>query len=135
MKVNEVMEAALQVRDLLEAEERRFKEKTDPLKEALWKAEVWLLQYLNDQGLQNVAVKGLGTAFKRKVTSVSCADWSAACAWMSANNRFDMLNHSVNKTVVQAHVDDTGQPPPGVNYTADVKVSINRARPEAKEEA
>lgn len=135
MNVGEVMAAALTIRETLEEEERKHKERVQPMQEALAKAEVWLLKYLNDQGLQNVAVKGLGTAFKRKVTSVSCADWAVAWDWMAKNDRFDMLNHSVNKTVVQAYVDETGSPPPGVNYTADIKVSINKARPSTKEEA
>ena len=132
--VKEVIAGALKIKDSLEEDKRLYEDKIALKKEALKKAELWLLKYLNEQGLQNLAVKGLGIAFKRKVTSVSMADWGIAFPWMQENNRFDLLNHSVSKTGVQGFVEETGQPPPGVNYSETIEVSINRARAKADEE-
>ena len=133
--VREVIAGALKIKESLEEDKRSYEDRIAPKKEALKKAELWLLKYLNEQGLQNMAVKGLGTAFKRKVTSVSVADWGVAFPWMQENNRFDLLNHSMNKTGVQGFVEETGQPPPGVNYAESIEISINRARAKSDEEA
>ena len=134
MTVKDAIQAALQCKELLEEEKRKYEKRIEPLKTVLHKAELWLLKYLNEQGLQNAAVKGVGTAFKRKVTSVSVADWAMTFEWMQNNNRFDLLNHSVNKTSVTAFVEETGNPPPGVNYTSDIEISINRARAKVEDE-
>jgi len=60
--------------------------------------------------------------------SVSVADWQVTWAWIEANQRYDILNHAVNKTVVEAIVEDTKIPPPGVNYAVTMGIGYNRAR-------
>jgi hypothetical protein len=127
-QVSEVVPAYIKLRDHIDELEREHKEKLKPLKEKLEYMDTWLLGELEKRGEDSIAIRGVGTVFKKKETRCSVADWGAVFPWVQANERWDMLNHAVNKTTVTAYVDEHGEPPPGVNYTAAWTVQINRAR-------
>jgi hypothetical protein len=117
-QMSEVVQTAMRLREQIKADEAAFETQLAPKKAMLAKLTAAVHEYLNEQGLQNLKVAGVGTAFKKKTTSCTVADWDVVWADITAREAWDMLNHAVNKTAVEAYVEEHGAPPPGVNYTA-----------------
>jgi hypothetical protein len=124
----EVVPLYVRLRDRIKELEAEHKKELTPLKEKKDELDAWLLAELDRQKLQSVNVAGCGTVFKKKVVKVAVGDWDTAWNWMRENQRFDMLNHAVNKTAVVAYVEEHQAPPPGVSYSAMFDVEVNRAR-------
>jgi hypothetical protein len=126
--VNEVIPMYIKLRDRIEEIEKRHKDELAPLEKGLKTLDAWLLQELDRNGVNNMAVKDVGTVLKVKQHKVSVSDWDATWQWITVNERYDLLNHAVNKTGVVAWVEETGAPPPGVNYSAEYVAQVRRAR-------
>jgi hypothetical protein len=131
--IAEIIKARMDVASKIAVEEAAFKDRMGPAYALQQRLETAVLAHLNENGIQNVKVDGVATAFKKRKVSVSVADWDVTWAWITKHERWDILNHAVNKTVVEAIHKDTGEIPPGVNYAAQVVVQFNRA-PGAGEE-
>lgn len=127
-EIAEVVPAFVKLRDHVEKMDREHKERMKPLREKLEFMENWLLGELTRAGVDSVAIRGSGTVFKKKESSCSVADWATVFPWIQEHQRWDMLNHAVNKTAVAAYVEENEAPPPGVNYTTTWTVQVNRAR-------
>lgn len=126
--VNEVVPAYIKLRDQIKAIEEQHKAQLAPLKQHLQVMDTWLLGELARAGIDNMAVRGVGTVIKKVQHRVSVGDWSLTWPWLSENERFDLLNQAVNKTGVVEYVHQYGVPPPGVNYSAEFTVEVQRAR-------
>ena len=128
IQIADVIPKYIALRDHIKSLEQQHKEQLKPLKEKLEFLDSWMLGELDRRGEDSVAVRGVGTVFRKTESRCSVADWEVVWGWMESNQRFDMLNHAVNKTTVAEHVKETGSPPPGVNYTSTFTVEVNRAR-------
>lgn len=126
--ISEVVPLYIKLRDKIEQVEKEQKETLKPLKAKLEMLDGWLLGELTRRGEQSVHIKDIGTVFVKRQSSCSVADWDATFAWLSANNRWDMLNHAVNKTVVAAYVETEKEAPPGVKFDTFLGVQVNRER-------
>lgn len=124
----EVATKAFKLRDAIEQKESAFKQEMKSQKALLEQLENWLLAQLEAQGTQRIAVTGVGTVYRKKETSVKVADWDVVWEWMQANERYDLLNHAVNKTATIQHIEDTGNPPPGIDYTTFYSVGMQSER-------
>src|SRR4051812_37608297 len=98
--LSDVVPAYIKLRDHIEALEREHKEALKPLKEKLEFFETWLLGELESRGEDSATIRGVGVVFKKKETKCTMADWATFFPWMQSNERYDMLNHAVNKTTV-----------------------------------
>jgi hypothetical protein len=124
----EVITTMFRLRTKIDEAKARHKAEIAELEAPLAKMSNFILARLEEQGEQSIAIKGIGTVFKKRFVSVSCADWDATWEYINNHKRWDLLNHAVNKTVVEAIVEETGTPPPGVNYAASIDLGFNRAR-------
>jgi hypothetical protein len=124
--ISETLEIAMKLRAQIEVDEAQFEAQLAPKKAMLKKLTAHIHEYLNEQGLQNLKVAGVGTAFKKITTSCTVADWDVVWADITTREAWDMLNHAVNKTAVAAYVEEHGAPPPGVNYTATEVVQFRK---------
>lgn len=124
----EVISAHIKLRDFIDETEKAQAAEVAPLKAKLKVMEDWLLAKLDADGLQNISVKGVGVAFKKKASSVTVGDWDATLTWIKQNEAWDYLPRSVVKTAVEAYIKQHQEPPPGVNYSAIFKLHVNRAR-------
>lgn len=126
--IGDAITRANEIRLRLDAEEQAFKDKMKRPKEYLGSLSNLIHEWLNANGLQNMKGVDGSLAFKAKKVSVSVADWAVVWADMVANNRYHFLNHAVNKTEVTAYVEETGSPPPGVNYTVTEELQFRQPR-------
>ena len=124
----EVVTAMFKLRDRISQRKDEQKKEIAELEAPLARMSNYILAQLNQQGLQNMNVEGVGTVYKKRFVSASVADWEATWEYITKHNRYDLLTHAVNKTVVEAIVEETQTPPPGVNYAASIDLGFNRAR-------
>lgn len=104
----------------------RHKEEMAPVHEKMIKLEAFMLSILNTASVDSMAFKGVGTMFKKTVTSVTTEEWDATLAWIRTQNAWEFLEHRVSKTVVQEFIEATGEIPPGVKVTQDTVVQVRK---------
>jgi hypothetical protein len=128
LPIASVITRANEIRLKLDEEALAFKKRMERPQAYLTALENVIHEWLNAEGLQNAKGSDGSIAFKTKRVSVSVADWDTVWAHIVAHSAWQYLNHSVNKTEVQAYVEEKGTPPPGVNYTVTEVVQFRQPR-------
>lgn len=90
------------------------------------KIEVEFLRRFQDRGIDNVAARDVGTAYKSTRSSVTVADWHAFLDHVRENEAWEMLERRVNKTAVEQFKSVDGDLPPGVNWAETQVVNFRR---------
>ena len=126
MKAADLATLFLKVRDKIEAMESEHKEAIAKPKAQLETLKAALLNTLDEAGVQNMKIPGVGTMFKKKVTNVKVSEWDKSLEWLIANQRWDALERRMNKTVVLAILEESGAPPPGVEVSSIYDATVQR---------
>lgn len=116
----------VQLRDKIKKLEEEHKQSIKPYKEALEKLEGIMMQALDDTKSTSIKTNA-GTFFKSIVGAASVADKTEFQRFVIGGSHWELLDWKANKTAVQGLVDETGSPPPGVNYTTRVNINVRRA--------
>lgn len=119
--------AYLKLRDAKEAAEKAFKDSMVRINEAVEKLEGELLNDLNNAGTDSVAVKGVGTAFRKERYSASVKDEAAFLDFIREHELPQLLDPRVNKTELRKYMDTAGETVPGVNISIDNTISVRRS--------
>lgn len=88
--------------------------------------EAWLIEDLNAANLKSVRSEN-GTAFKTTRTSATVENWDQALQFIKASNAWELLEHRVSKTAVEAIIADTQQGVPGVKITRETVLNVRKA--------
>ena len=75
LTVDTVVDKYIKLRDKRSEIKKAYDAEDAKYKEAMEKCESWLLLQCNTLGVDNLTVKGVGTAIKGKQMQVSCKDW------------------------------------------------------------
>lgn len=126
LKVDEVIAAVIRLRDSKDALKKKHTEELAPMNTQIEKLEAWLLDKLIRDGAQNFKAS-TGVAFQQEVSSVTAPDFGVTLEWIVENERWDMLEKRVAKTVVLEHIAETGETPPGLEIKRAVEVRVRRA--------
>jgi hypothetical protein len=122
------------LRDKRSELKKAYTEADAPFLAAMEKCEVWLLQQCNAMGVDNLAVKGIGTAIKGKDMKVAGKDWIAFNAWARENDEMDMFERRIARTVLTSYMKDhEGAVPPGLDVIYEQVVTVRRATKEKEE--
>jgi hypothetical protein len=124
--VEQVVETYLRLRRKKEAIENETKEKVADFKTKMTKLESWLMQKADDDGVTSFKTPA-GTAFVTTTDFANVADWDAVLTFIKENDAFDMLEKRVSKTAVRAHMDETGDVPPGITYGSKIGINVRKA--------
>ena len=124
--VEQVVETYLKLRRKKEAIEASTKEQLATVKDKMTKLESWLMQKADEEGVTSFKTSA-GTAFVTSTDFANVADWDAVLTFIKENEAFDMLEKRVSKAAVRAHMDETGEVPPGITYGSKLGVSIRKA--------
>lgn len=90
------------------------------------KIEIEFLRRFNERGIDNVAARGIGTAYRSTRASATVADWDALLDHVQDNEAWEMLERRVNKTAVQQYRDEHDDLPPGVNWSETQVINFRR---------
>jgi hypothetical protein len=126
MSINTRIEQFIKLRDLIKKENdehaERMKAKTDLLKQL----NNVILEHLNTAGVDSVAVRGVGTAYRNLKKSASIADGEEFKRFVIGTQAWDMLDWKANATQVADYVAVNNTAPPGVNFSTVVVVGVRR---------
>lgn len=90
------------------------------------KIEIEFLRRFNERGIDNVAARGIGTAYRSTRASATVADWDALLEHVQDNEAWEMIERRVNKTAVQQYRDEHDDLPPGVNWSETQVINFRR---------
>ena len=124
--VEQVVATYLKLRRKKEEIEAETKDRVADIKAKMTKLESWLMQKADEDGVTSFKTPA-GTAFVTSTDFANVADWDAVLTFIKENDAFDMLEKRVSKTAVRAHMDETGDVPPGITYGSKLGVNIRKA--------
>ena len=127
--VEQVVGTYLKLRRKKEAVENETKDRVAELKAKMTKLESWLMQKADEDGVTSFKTTA-GTAFVTTTDFANVADWDAVLTFIKENDAFDMLEKRVSKTAVRAHMDETGDVPPGITYGSKIGINVRKASSE-----
>lgn len=126
MAVEELIDRYIKIRDRKAQIKEAYEDQVGTLDAALKKIETALLAKMNEEGLDSFTKKGVGVAFKSRVTSATVADWDSFLGFIKANDTWHLLDRRCSKTAVVDFKKTNDELPPGINWREEVVVRVNR---------
>lgn len=126
MTANEMIDAFVKLRDRKDDIEKRHKIELAPINDMMKTLEAYLLESMRAGKLTSVRGSS-GTAYKVLRTSARVSDWLAVMAYIREHDAWDLLEHRVSKLAVQAIIEETQAPIPGVETSQEEGVNVRRA--------
>ena len=128
LTVDTVVSKYIALRDKRSELKKQYEASDAPYREAMDKCEAWLLSQANALGVDNFAVKGVGTAIKGRDMKVSCKDWGAFHTFVKENDQLDMFERRISRNIVKAYMENHGDEiPPGLDVIFEQTITVRRA--------
>lgn len=115
----EVKRARLALQAEHKAEEKEYVEAEEAL-------ELWLLDFLNSNGLDNIKTEH-GTAYKTSHVQTKLVDRQALIEYVKKSDNFDIFTNSLTKEIVKDYLEANKKAPPGVEISTVAVVNIRKA--------
>lgn len=126
LNIDKYVGAYVTIRDKIKAIKERHKSELKEYEETLEQLNSVLLGHLNSLGADNVGTPA-GTVYRTHKKSASVADREAFWSWVVENEQFDMVDKRANVQAVEAHIQEHGEAPPGINWSVLNEVGVRRA--------
>lgn len=125
MAISDVIQKYIELRDQKSQLEKEHKEEVKELKGHMARLEAALLEQLDAQGVQSFKTDQ-GTAFTTTGDRAVVRDWEATLDFIRDEGAYDLLERKVSRVAVRAYIEETGDAPPGVDFTTHRGVNIRR---------
>lgn len=127
IKIDEIVEKYIKLRDESDRIAARAKADLEPVAAAMKGIETYLMALAQKTGQTKFGTKA-GTAFITTKTGCNVGDWDTALGFIREQNAWHLLNKAVNKTAVGEYMEaNQGQTPPGVEWVALKAIQIRRS--------
>lgn len=126
MKVNELVDRYIQLRDKKAAIKKEYDEKVAKVESVMDKVEAVLLKHFDETGADSIKTDA-GTAYKSNRTSATVADWDKFLAHVQNTESWQLLEHRAAKKAVEEYKAANDDLPPGINWSSEVVVNIRRS--------
>lgn len=113
------------IRDKRSEMKAAFDEQDKALKEQMEVIENTFMHEMDELG-QTTIKTDEGTIFIKENLKANFADWAAALTWMKEHDDFGLLTQRPAINAVREHINEEGEPPPGVNIFRDRSVQIRK---------
>lgn len=123
--VDKLTEAYIKLRDKKAEISAEYKAKLDEIENKKEKIEAHLLKLMEQTGTSQLGSPH-GTAYREVKLRASGQDWAVTYEWIKENDRFDLLEKRISSSVVKAVMEETGEPPPGINIFQEYTLVIRR---------
>jgi hypothetical protein len=124
--INAVVEHYITLRDHKAKLDAEHKARVGEIDAQMKNAEGFLLNHLNESGLERVGV-GAGTVFVRVKTMPTLKDKGALIDFIKQTGNVELLQARVSSTAVTEYMENNNQMlPPGVEITTAREVTIRR---------
>ena len=127
MDTGQMIAQYLKLRDKKEALTKDFEASLKPYNEALQAIEGAVTLELDNLGIDNIKVQGVGTAFRKKTVSAKVADREMFFDFVFDGRRENFLTSHVAKEAVEEYIEANNTPPPGVDITTIMKTQFRKA--------
>lgn len=126
MKLNELIEKYVQLRDRKAQLKAEYDGKVAQIDAVLEKTEAVILRAFDEAGMDSVKTSA-GTAYRSVRTQASIADWDAFFAFVQKHGAYELLERRCSKAGVEQYKSANDDLPPGVNWRAEVVVNVRRS--------
>lgn len=126
MKLNELVEKYIAVRDRKSKLKAEYDGKVAELDAVLDKIEAVLLKTFQDTGMDSVKTAN-GTAYRSMRTQASVADWDVFITHVKQNDAYELLERRCSKTGIEQYRAANDDIPPGINVRTEQVVNIRRS--------
>lgn len=126
MKMSELVEKYIQLRDKKAEHKAAYESKVALIDETLSKIEAKLLQVFEESGMDSVRTEA-GTAYKSTRVSVTTGDKDAFMEFVRRNDEWPLLEVRPSKSAVEQYREQHDDLPPGINWRAEQVVNIRRS--------
>lgn len=125
--IDEAIEKYVNLRDELKSIQTEFKQIEDARKEELEKISMWLRDKADDLGVDSFKTQ-FGTAYRSVKTrySIGVGGWDTFVEWIKKTGNFQCLEKRVAKLATKEIHDETGEIPPGIEFSAEVEFDVRR---------
>lgn len=123
--IEDVVKGYVTLRDKKAALKKKHAEELVPYSEGMMKIEGWLMRDLQSRKVQSQKTAE-GTAFIQKFTKATVRDRDAFLLHVKENDAWDLIENRVSKSVVEDHLENTGEVIPGVHYEKTLGVRVRR---------
>ncbi len=107
----------LELRDEVEAVDKAAKVRKAELRAEMSRIEAQITAHAHQDGLETVPAKS-GTGYWSTHYNCQCASRDDLFTYVREHQAWDLLEARPSKSAVKSLVDATGEPPPGVNFSA-----------------
>lgn len=126
-KFEQVVGVMIQFRDQLAEEKRLYEEKTAALREKLEKGEAWLLDQINNAGVNSMKCPA-GTVYISETMAVTAADKAGFAEFVRNTGEIELLEMRPSKSAIKEYMDRNGGAlPPGITTRTERSLNIRRA--------
>lgn len=119
----------LHLRTKVEAINAKAKADAAELREQMVMLENWMTMKANKEGLKNITTPH-GTGYWSVHQRCSVANPEEFFNFVIGAQRWDLMEKRASKIAVKQEVEDTGAPPPGVNYSTIKVFNVKRVHAE-----
>lgn len=123
---DQMIDIYVKMRDRIKAADDAHKEKTRAARDYLEGLNGHILAKLNESGGESIKTE-FGTAYRSEKKSATVADPMVFKDFIISNELWDMADWRANAPAVLDYATETGQLPPGVNYTSTFVVGVRRS--------
>lgn len=136
----DLVKAYIAVRNKRDEVSEEAKQKVSMYEHRLNQIQSELLRRQNEQGIDQIKVSGVGTAFRQKKTEVSCGDWDMFFGWCVGQIKshleagtdptevFAFFQKRLTVATVQGYMKDhDGAVPPAVNTMTEYVVAVRKS--------
>jgi len=115
----------LKLRDKVDAIDAQAKKDAAELKKQMLMLENWMTLKADKEGLKNITTPH-GTGYWSVHHRCSVANPEEFFNFVIGGQRWDLMERRASKIAVKQEVEDTGAPPPGVNYSTIRVFNVRR---------
>lgn len=126
MKLSELIEKYVELRDRKKAIQERHKQELAPYNEGLDGIESAILNHFDTVGV-NSAASDFGTAYRSVRESFTVEDPILFREWVMEQGDLAYFESRASKEAVKQYLDATGALPPGIKYSAEAVIGVRRS--------
>lgn len=126
MDIERLIQGYVKLRDKKAEMEAAHKNAMAPIRKLMVDVENKMLEYMHETGLTSLSAKGVGTAYQTTRVSATVADRDLFKSYCEENDSWELADIRAGKAAIRAMLEDTGELPPGVNWSESVGVNFKR---------
>lgn len=126
MDVDKLIDMRIRLDDRIGEKSKELKSLIKSDKESLTKIDGLLMLKLNESKADSLKTK-FGTAFKDLKESFTITDRTTFTEWVKKTDNWHFFTNALSKTDAKKYREDSGELPPGINYSSFPTIKVRRA--------